>query len=404
MKSHRCFVTNLCCVILLVLAIATGIHAAEWTVEVDGSGDFLNIQAAVDAASSGDTIRMGPGRHGTFFQWGDVWGLARFEDMDLTFVGAGSDVTILGPEEPGQIADHHVYGILQYGDGSVGRFRNLSFENLESWGIRQFDPGRFEVEDCEFRSSGGAIVCKARDGGWIRDCRFRDLYTEERRHSVIVYQPSLNLAIERCEFENFVMAVSGQWSGVDGIVIRECTFLNGEVAIGFHNGASAEICDNEFRDISYGVVGVACGDLRIERNSFQMTAEQSAAIVAYQPPGDYYLRDNIVASAGVIIGLYTPQINWDCRDNFFFRTGPEAWYVRPADNWQYGGPEIRLDFAHNSWGTGDPDEVAAWILDGEDDPEITYVVDFLPMAGGSVRTETATWSTVRTLFDEESEE
>ena len=38
-------------------------QAATWTVEKDGSGDFTVIQDAVNAASGGDTILIGPGRY-----------------------------------------------------------------------------------------------------------------------------------------------------------------------------------------------------------------------------------------------------------------------------------------------------------------------------------------------------
>ena len=48
-------------VILLLLPQAT--LAATWHVEQDGSGDFDDIQPAVDAAAAGDTILIGPGHY-----------------------------------------------------------------------------------------------------------------------------------------------------------------------------------------------------------------------------------------------------------------------------------------------------------------------------------------------------
>lgn len=47
---------------MLASLLASGAEARTWRVERDGSGDYTIIQDAVDAAASGDTIRIGPGR------------------------------------------------------------------------------------------------------------------------------------------------------------------------------------------------------------------------------------------------------------------------------------------------------------------------------------------------------
>ena len=41
--------------------LASTVMADDLTVEMDGTGDFDSIQAAVDAASDGDVIHVGPG-------------------------------------------------------------------------------------------------------------------------------------------------------------------------------------------------------------------------------------------------------------------------------------------------------------------------------------------------------
>ena len=48
--------------VLLGLTVSA-VQADTWTVDDDGKADFNNIQAAVDAASDGDTINVAPGTY-----------------------------------------------------------------------------------------------------------------------------------------------------------------------------------------------------------------------------------------------------------------------------------------------------------------------------------------------------
>ena len=48
---------------LLALVLSQTSFAANHTVDAGGSGDFTTIQAAVDAASSGDTIEVTAGTY-----------------------------------------------------------------------------------------------------------------------------------------------------------------------------------------------------------------------------------------------------------------------------------------------------------------------------------------------------
>jgi hypothetical protein len=91
--------------ILLFAALQFGVAMAKtWTVERDGSGDFVVIQDAVFASSPGDTILLGPGRfpeHAPF-----QLGVTNFDTYvgvnvnDLTIIGSGADDTIVGPTMP----------------------------------------------------------------------------------------------------------------------------------------------------------------------------------------------------------------------------------------------------------------------------------------------------------------
>ena len=93
----------------------------------------------------------------------------------------------------------------------------------------------------------------------------------------------------------------------------------------------------------------------------------------------------------------SPQIDWDCHDDHFLRIGPEAWYTRPANNDTYGGSDVHLDFAHNWWGTDDPDKVSTWIYDGYDDPgherSPGNIADFVTVAE-NVEGGSSAWSEI----------
>ncbi len=95
-----------------------------WLVRKDGSGDFTDIQDAVNAATTGDTIRVGPGAYGTVHQ-GIVGGIGRFAVVivlrganrtGVTIVSeAGPDSTIIGDSSVTDYAvifDNHLGGSL----------------------------------------------------------------------------------------------------------------------------------------------------------------------------------------------------------------------------------------------------------------------------------------------------
>ena len=74
----------------LILTLTRAAESATWVVAGDGSGDFLDVQSAVDAASSGDLILVKPGSYEGF----EV-------DKALRIVGSGVGKTVISQGSDG---------------------------------------------------------------------------------------------------------------------------------------------------------------------------------------------------------------------------------------------------------------------------------------------------------------
>jgi len=81
---------------LVLLLLPVLCWGRTWHVEKDGSGDFTVIQDAVDAAASGDTILIGPGRYEEYAEQelaGNYFNMhVHVADMEISLIGAGRDV------------------------------------------------------------------------------------------------------------------------------------------------------------------------------------------------------------------------------------------------------------------------------------------------------------------------
>jgi hypothetical protein len=386
--------------IAIVVAACGSVVAATWRVEKDGSGDFTVIQDAVDAAADGDTIAIGPGRYDDFeLNEFSAWIIAMVFDKSLSFIGSGIGSTVLGPasleEGPDDSPVHGVYGIVVAAGDARTRIRGISFEHFKTRGIH-FEGGRGEIEDCEFRHSGRGVLGVLPDGGWIRDCRF--IENDVFQNASVSFHETVGMVVEDCVFERCPAGVSSFWPGCQDITVRNCTFVDGEFGVRFVDGASGAVEDCTLTGtMRVGISGSSAGTVRIERNTFDFTRSDSRCVMVWDSPGDYYLRENILQGRGTLVAMFDPDVGWDCRDNYFFRTADDAWYVRPS-NPIYSGPVITLDFSGNYWGTTDVEEIAAWIYDNHDDPDHRYVVDFLPLADGPVSVQGRSLSAVKDLF------
>ncbi|MFH2052058.1 MAG: hypothetical protein ABIK96_06285, partial [bacterium] len=150
-------------------------EAREWLVDKYGNGDFTDIQPAVEAAADGDTIRIGPGRYDTLHPscvapaWTEDAIVTVVQD-NLTFIGSGTDVTVLGMREYYWSNTEDPKGICSI-DGYSATIKDLTIENIEQ-GI-YWSRGRLDLENCIIKGNHTSFrgIISSADGGSIRSCR-----------------------------------------------------------------------------------------------------------------------------------------------------------------------------------------------------------------------------------------
>ena len=128
-KSQNRFLAALLAVAMMLqmlpmLAFAEGADAHA--VKIDGKeGSYANLEDAVKAASSGDTIILGEGNYTLYGKKSDI---IKTKGKDLTFVGQGPDKTAwnIGAEVP----NPEYYGTEYNGDYSFDGAGTVTFKNM----------------------------------------------------------------------------------------------------------------------------------------------------------------------------------------------------------------------------------------------------------------------------------
>ena len=111
---------------LLGLTLITSSIAATWTVSLDGTGDFENIQDAIDIAGTGDTVQVSAGTYE---------GAIDFSGKDIEVVGTeGPETTIID-------GDGETFWAVTFegGEGSSAVLDGFTIENTTGWGAVHID-------------------------------------------------------------------------------------------------------------------------------------------------------------------------------------------------------------------------------------------------------------------------
>ncbi len=369
-----------------LLCSAGPARAGTWHVEQDGSGDFTRIQPAVDAAASGDTIRIGPGTYGpdaVDLDPGYAAKIAAFWDdpRNLVFIGAGADrvkISALEPPSPVTLTA----GIVHLGPAKLAvTVRGIAFDGLIN---AIYAEGGADVRECVFRGHINAVSIGKGSLGRVTGCTFADIFNAACQ----LYSLERGEIID-CRSEGFLNLVDV----ADGAV-RDCR----TTAWGFCylRRASALVADNTFAcntgaGASPCVTAIESGNVTIRGNALHggnHALQVDGALVRVRLEGNeisgqsshgLLLRGNaVVAGSGNDIRKAPP---WN------------VYLVRCED---YGGDEPQvIDLEDNYWGYTSTYALDVYIWDHADDPETLAIVDYEPFATGSVPAVATGWGALR---------
>ena len=380
-------------VALLVTLLASSSEARTWRVEKDGSGDFAVLQDAVDAAASGDTLRLGPGRFSDYADYesaGNIWHIyAHCRRGTLTVIGAGEGDTFVGPETPDTWEQGDlVIGLLFWPAGGMDALRLslLTFTDSITGVYVQY--GASTVEQCTFERLRYGV--RAYAPCTISNCTFENVW----QYGVIAFSSATSVLIERCFFKSSRVPFALQLVASAGVLnsgiqsclsagifdrsagyMRDCTVgldspTGGDCGLEVWGSGSYTITDNTFEGGCFNIVfGMGASNVTCERNVFSGSRDEA-----------------------IRIGNCTPRI----RNNDILKGGGVA--VRLDGFPQL--PDRIVDMTDNYWGTTSADSISAWIIDGHDatNPPMHGFVDFEPYSSVSVPIQRKSLGDVKAMF------
>ncbi len=393
MKTRALFI--LCISFLFLGPSADG---AVWNVEKDGTGDFTIIQDAIDAAGDGDTIQVGPGRFNDYITdppWGNFRAWVH-GDKSLTFIGAGIDETIIGPEVYGDV--YQDWGIYCSPGSENIRVEEIRFENLDRIAVTSY-ADYFEIKNCIFETCRISCAPFGGQSATIENCNF---YNGQDDYSIMCSTP--HAFISNILVQNCYGGVSCQNGFSNDTLITDSIFdgdgVSWSAGIVFVN-VGGSIVNCRFSNLT--VAGVSLEDAKtvyLNDNVFEnirRTDEWLGQAIDLNVGDGFFASGNIISSSDVGVYILSPFDQFTFNNNHIFRGEEETdLYVRTNNDWSYW--EEHLDFTNNYWGTTDPEEISQWIFDGNDSEDVTMYVDFLPLADGTVSTDKTTLDGLKAMY------
>jgi len=374
------------CSLALLLGAAPS-QARTWTVMQDGSGDFMDIQSAVDACAVGDSVLVGPGRYQGYHTWQPGDGAPTFDvivgvDVDsLTIIGVDRETVIIGPD----VLNADTTAKIGFGTALATTwtvFRNLTLENIRDRGIHLYPAGR--VTDCVFRNIDSGILAERGRNILIEHCEFFSSICDITTYGP---EPEYKATIRNCDF---TLGGGGvHVTGHPNVEITHCNFIDYLNPIYIGGGSTARIDSCTMTGGWYGLWIVDLFLNTVDVRNCTFSGQQYNAIV---------LNNATLTGTGNIIqcnGDYTIDAS-NCAASFHGNHILKSRLGTVYFNF-YNVPHEVMDLTNNWWGTSDPDSIAAWIRDGVDDPQFP-IVQYEPFALQPVGEEKKSMGGLKAMF------
>jgi Right handed beta helix region/Secretion system C-terminal sorting domain len=358
--------------ILLLLLIPLTSQATSWLVMQDGTGDYTDIQAAVDGCAVGDTVLVGPGRYETFHtHWPDLnWTEIVGVTVDsLTIKALYRNTAIIGPEVVDEI-----------------EVEKDSEKVVTTIGIATLGGSWLVIEDLVFENTHRGI--NLNPSGVVRSCSFDKIFD----YGVIVGK-GYDVLIEDCVSHGCGRAFDLYMYQYDGrpveAIVRNCTSYDDYIGFTSSHPNSTFIGCRSFRsrggfDFNTGngsmiKCSIINGNRSITVSDFG-TLTMTDCVIQGSYYNDIYVNTGYLYGSGNILyggctsdTILIPNGSARFKGN---RIDPSSGFTINVD--YHLNPGVEIDFTDNYWGTSDSDSITAWIWDGVDQPSLGVTVDYLP--------------------------
>ncbi len=372
---------------MAVVCMSGVARAGSWSVEQDGTGDFTVIQDAVDAAADGDTIYIGPGLYQDTHDYdppggGVIQVVVSWDDLrELIFIGSGMDQVIVGPDTYSPVGPSGFYHVSEANVFVEGIWFQNCYQSFTTL-------GGFEVRNCRFSDTHTGA-----HSYWAGGANFTILGSEFYRQqglgaSGVGIWTGAHLTMENCYFEDAKFYLQG----ITDFNINNCESVGriGDFVAsnGQYTSCQAEVSSNK-------ALYIDSGSQVIIQDSVFSVSDTGTKNISISGSSTVQMYGNVFNGGSYTsLEILSEPTVVGSGNHFFKGTASYSIILQYWTNPLLG----EVDLRNNYWGTDNPALVAAWILDGADDPEIAIEVQYLPMADGPMPTESMTLDGLKALY------
>lgn len=365
-------------IFLILSALFACSAAAAIRVERDGSGDFVNIQDAVDAAANGDTLLIGPGRWDETFTYTTPQGgwtdqvIVATDGKDLSLIGSGQGETIIGPEIAPPFGLSGPHAVVLATDNSLV-VQECTIENMKS-GLYVLGTA-IQVSGVEFRGCDAGCRVYGSGSNIFQNSVFNGCVN----YGIAAQSEVSSLIVDNCVFKGGAdQYITVRY--VENIVVSDCLFRDGIVAVQFDGTSCRGTIERCVVESGRGPHIVAASGSRMQINDCTLNGGLKQVVVRgyshLSGTGNQFLGTDYGGG-----GYTTMEVQFSTLDfhgNHILKGDAE--FTVQCRGFIQDDPLI-VDLRNNYWGTASADTLAAWVWNEDDDPDqnlVTLIEPFSP--------------------------